>query len=180
MALIFEDIVKENRQQFVDKVKNISSKLGINPNWLMAVMYSESGLKHRIQNTSYPVQGGYATGLIQFVPSTMTMLGVTAAQLIAMTNVEQLDYVYKYFKPFSGKIKSYADLYLVTFFPAAVGKPKDWVIETSRIPAYSVAKINPGFDLNKDMKITVGEFETAIIKKFPDKIQEYLKKKAYP
>lgn len=38
-----------------------------------------------------------ATGLIQFMPSTAKQLGTTTDKLAAMTEVDQLDYVAKYF-----------------------------------------------------------------------------------
>lgn len=177
MALVFENKVKENAPVFIAKVKDISARLGINPNWLMAVMYNESGINHRIQNTKYPMQGGYATGLIQFAPNTARGLGTTTDELRAMTNVQQLDYVYKYFRPYKSRIKSFVDLYLVTFFPAVLGKPRHTVIESKNIPARAVALSNWPFDLNRDQKITVGELEDFLAKRFPADVWEILKKK---
>ncbi|MEY3377044.1 MAG: hypothetical protein RL463_1354, partial [Bacteroidota bacterium] len=93
MKLVYEDLVKENKEAFIQKVKDISGRLGINPNWLMLVMYMESNINHRAVN---PMGG--ATGLIQFMPFVATELGTTTKQLLNMSNVEQLNYVEKYFK----------------------------------------------------------------------------------
>ncbi len=91
-----------------------------------------------------------------------------------MSRVEQLDYVYKYFKPYAGKIKSIYDLYLVTFFPLAIGKPDDWVFEAKNISRSAIAKGNPSFDLNKDGKITIAEFKEAINKKIKPEQKSFI------
>ena len=170
MALLHIDSVKENRSAFESKVRDISSRLGIDPNWIMHVMYLESGLNHRIQNTTYPVDGGYATGLIQFIPSTARSLGTTADKIRAMTNVQQL-------APYRSKLQSFIDVYFTVFFPAAAGKPKEWVFQTAKISAHSVAASNPVFDLNKDGKLSVAEVEQAMMKKVPAALVDSFKKK---
>ncbi len=176
MALIFEDRVKSNTAAFIAKVKDISKKLDIDPNWLMAVMYFESGINPAIQNTTYPMQGGHATGLIQFSPNTAKGLGTTTDALKSMSNVAQLDYVYKYFKPYVAKLNSYVDLYMVTFFPLLVGKPENTVIKSDSISASSIARSNPVFDINKNKEITIREVKKAIISKIPAALQEEFKR----
>ena len=178
MSLVFIEKVKTNREAFAAKVIEISRLLGIDPNWLMVVMNSESGLNEKARNTKYPVQGGYATGLIQFIPNTAKGLGTTTDALFNMTNLEQLDYVYKYFKPYRNKIESFIDLYMVTFFPVAVGKAKDFVLQARNVAALAVARANPIFDLNKDGKLTVAEVEEAFLKRVPASMVNELKKKA--
>ncbi len=172
MSLLFEEKVTRNSATFIAKVKSISAKLLIEPDWLMAVMYKESGINEKAVNPN-----GGATGLIQFMPATAQSLGTTTAALKAMSNVEQLDYVYKYYKPYITKLNSYPDLYLATFFPAALGKSDDWVLQTSRLSAKTIARANPVIDLNKDDKITVGEFKEYCYKQFSTDIQNRLKKK---
>lgn len=171
--LIFEEKIKLNKDQFITKVRAISEKLFIDPNWLMAVMYKESGLNHKAVNPS-----GGATGLIQFMPSTATGLGTTTQKLAAMSNVEQLEYVYQYFKPYRYKILSYPDLYLITFFPAALSKPLDYIFQTTKLPASVIAKYNPAIDLDKNKTITMSEFISYSYKGFTPEIQAILKKKA--
>lgn len=171
--MILENYIPVNKDAFITKVRNISSLLNISPDWLAAVMYKESGLNHQAHNDN-----GGATGLIQFMPSTAQALGTTTEALKNMSNVEQLDYVYKFFKPYSGRIKSYSDLYLICFFPIALGKPLDWILHTSTLRADIIAKYNPGIDLNKDNKITVSEFIEYSLKGFKNDILNILKKKA--
>ena len=164
----------ESRDAFVAKVIAISAKLGIKPSWLMVVMHNESGINAQIVNkqkgdSSDPyIRSAYrATGLIQFMPTTAIWLGTSTQALYKMTNLEQLDYVYKYFKGFAGKIKSYFDLYMITFFPVAVGKPDDFVIQAKSVSASTIARQNPSFDINKDFKITVGEAKQSMLKAIP-------------
>lgn len=170
--MLFESYVTSNKATFLSKVRAISDKLLIDPNWLMAVMWKESRLNEKAVNSN-----GGATGLIQFMPATAKGLGTTTAALKAMTNVEQLDWVYKYYKPYITKLNSYPDLYLATFFPAALGKSDDYILQTSKLSAATIAEANPGIDLNKDKKITVGEFKEYCYKQFDAETQAILKKK---
>lgn len=152
--MIFENYIKDvDKQQFIDKAKKISSSLGIKPEWLFGVMYSESRINPQAVNASTN-----ATGLIQFMPATANGLGTSVYELKNMNSLQQLDYVYKYFKPKSGELKSFFDLYLYTFFPIAIGKPDSWVLHSENLSAGSIATRNPLFDTNKDNQITVGEF----------------------
>lgn len=170
MKLIFEDKVNSNRAEFLAKVRNVASRLGIDPNWLMAAMYFESGLNPKAVNPYTQ-----ATGLIQFMPSTARSLGINQAALLAMNNVAQLEYVYQYLKPYRNRFKSFIDLYLSIFFPLAIGKPDNWVLQTSRLTAKRIAEQNGIFDLNKDNRITVGEIKKAYLNKIPEQYHKLLK-----
>ena len=158
--IALENKITENKDAFLAKVKTISTAIQIDPSWLMGIMYHESGLNHRIENSIG------AVGLIQFMPDTAAGLGTSKTALKAMSNVQQLDYVYKYFKPSAGRFKSAYDLFAYSFLPLAVGKPDTWVFETSRLPASIIAKQNPGFDINKDGKITIAEYKAYLRKWF--------------
>ena len=126
----------------------------------MFVMYFETAKTFRSDKIN-PVSG--ATGLIQFMPSTARALGTTTQVLKQMSNVDQLFYVRKYLLPYKGKMKSWIDVYLAVFYPAAIGKPN--YIITPDI----VARQNPVFDLNRDLDITVDEIRTALKKHIPSK-----------
>lgn len=167
MKLLYEELIPENREDFIEKVREISNLLGILPDWLMLVFYIETAasvhkkIDHRIKNSID------ATGLIQFLPSTARNLGTTTAKLREMSNVEQLHYVYKYLYPYRAKIKSVTDVYLAVFFPAAIGKPDEWILKTSGLSAAKIATLNPGFDSNKDGVITVGEIKKKVLNCLP-------------
>ncbi len=105
-------------------------------------------------------------GLIQFMPSTARSLGTTTTVLKHMSNVQQLDYVLAYLRPYKGRMKRWIDVYLAVFYPKAMGNP-NFVI-TSDI----VAKQNKIFDLNKDLDISVKEIETALRKQIPEKYRK--------
>ncbi|MFV0366293.1 MAG: hypothetical protein ACK5JS_07315 [Mangrovibacterium sp.] len=104
MRLPYINLVSENQTEFSDKVRTIAQKLGIEAWWLMVVFYIETAanvygkINHRITNKLG------TTGLIQFMPATMRSLGVSQQQLTSMSNVQQLDYVYRYLKPYATPI----------------------------------------------------------------------------
>jgi len=158
----FEEYIKENREEFTEKVNNISNELGIESNWLMFVMWFESRLNPQAVN---PISG--ATGLIQFMPSTARSLGTTTDVLKRMNNIQQLDYVLAYLRPYRGKMKSWVDVYLAVFYPKAIGKTH--FVITPDI----VAKQNKIFDLNKDLDITVDEIKTALRNNMPEKYKKF-------
>jgi hypothetical protein len=76
-----------------------------------------------------------------------------------------MDYVYKYLAPYAKKMKSYFDLYLVIFFPAAIpfSKIDDYVFETKNLSRSKIARGNPTMDFNKDSMITMGEFKRYLV-----------------
>ena len=159
------------------RIQQVCTLLGINPAWLMMVMWSESRLNAQSVNkqpgdsdNAQVRAATRATGLIQFMPDTALNLGTTTKALYAMNAIDQLGYVYKYFKPWTGKIKSYFDLYLVTFFPDAIGKPDDYILQTKKLSASTIAKQNPFFDVNKDGKLTVGEIKRRMYESIPKAI----------
>ena len=157
----FIEYVKENKKEFALKVTDICNQLNIKPEWLMFVMWFESRLNPQAVN---PISG--TTGLIQFMPSTARSLGTTTEVLKHMSNVQQLDYVLAYLRPYKGRMKRWIDVYLAVFYPKAMGNP-NFVI-TSDI----VAKQNKIFDLNKDLDISVKEIEAALRKQIPEKYRK--------
>ena len=157
--LLFENKVKTNKDTFIAKVIQISQKLGINPNWLMFIMNFETGgtFSASIQN---PYTKG--TGLIQFMNATAKWLGTSLEQLQKMSNVQQLDYVYKYFK--GKKYNSVFDLYLVTFYPYALGKSEDYIFGSERSMNYArlLKKQNPGLGVKGKDTMTLGEWKQGL------------------
>lgn len=137
---------------FLQKVRGIAAELGVNPNYLMAVMSFETGgtFSPSVLNKA----GSGAVGLIQFMPRTATGLGTTSAALARMTAEDQLDVVAKYFRPFKGKLKTIEDTYMAVLFPKAVGKGDDFVLFTRPSTAYTQ---NRGLDIDDDGKITVAD-----------------------
>lgn len=171
--MLYDYLVTQNRDAFLAKVAKISARLGINPDWLMIVMKMESSLNPAASN---PYSN--ATGLIQFMPSTATRLGTTVAELKTMTGLEQLDYVYNYFQPYSGRLRSVEDLYTVTFFPRALGQPDSYILQTDTIAAGTIAHQNPAYDIDRNQSITAGELRASIRKRIPGEVQIYAQRAA--
>ncbi len=143
---------------FKKKVEEVSQGLGINPNWLMTVMFKESGLDSKIQNKSTR-----ATWFIQFMPDTAKALGTTVEELKNLSPLSQLDYVEKFYQ---GKkdYSSFKELYLQTFFPAARKYMDDpnYVFETRGVSRYQIAKQNPGIAPKGSTEITMRDFDNYI------------------
>jgi hypothetical protein len=164
MSLVFENKVPASyRVAFIAKVIDISNKLGIDPNWLMAIMDLETGGKFTANVTN---SLGY-TGLIQFGDDAAKSLGTTTDKLRAMTAVEQLDYVYRYFLPHKAKLDTFIDTYLQVFFPVAVGKGDDFLIQAKGLSATKVGTANKGLDTNKDGVIHVWEVKKKLLERLP-------------
>ncbi|TLD98418.1 lytic transglycosylase [Helicobacter japonicus] len=142
---------KNVSKEFKKKVIAICKRLEINPDYLMSCMALET-----IRTFSPSIKNplATATGLIQFLESTAKKLGTSTGELAKMTQVEQLDYVEKYFQAYKGKIKNIEDIYMVIFYPIAVGKPNDYIISTKGNVVYDK---NKGLDINKDGILTKGE-----------------------
>jgi hypothetical protein len=170
MLLYLDRIPLSARPEFENKVREVSSYLGIPPEWLMQLMYTESRVSPYAKN----IQNGkiIAVGLIQFTSKTAQGLGTSHNALLQMSAIQQLEYVRKYFKNYKGKIKSYEDLYEINFFPLMMGKPDNWVLQAPGMSAALIAAQNKGIDFNKDSKITAGEFRKWIVSTIPAKNRE--------
>ncbi|MGN0005728.1 MAG: transglycosylase SLT domain-containing protein, partial [Candidatus Gastranaerophilaceae bacterium] len=148
---------------FSDKLEHIAQKLNCNPEDLVGVMYSESGLNASAYNSN-----GGATGLIQFMPSTAAALGTTTEALSNMSPVQQLDYVDKFFdmvkgnKFGSGEKLNAGNLYGLVFLPAYA---KNDVLCTSSSGYYSG---NRGLDLDGDGAITNKDLTNRVQNKYKE------------
>lgn len=161
---------------FLAKVDDIASDLGVNPNFLMAVMSFETGGTYSpsVKNKA----GSGAVGLIQFMSATATGLGTTTQNLAAMTAEVQLDYVARHFKRFKGKLQTIEDTYMAVLYPAAVGKGAAHVLFKKGTTAY---KQNSGLDIDGDGVITVGDASDKVRKLLggaPGGTGEVLKRRA--
>lgn len=115
-----------------------------------------------------------ATGLIQFMDATCEELStrwnqlITTQMLSRMTVEEQLPWVWRYFKmniERVGNAKSIEDVYMLIYWPSAVGKPLDQKLHSKGTSAYAV---NQGLDTNKDGVITKFEAGQLIRKKLAE------------
>lgn len=148
---------------FARAIVDLSSSMGLEPNNLLGVMSSESGIDPQAVNP----QGG-ATGLIQFMPATAKALGTTVEALRQMTGVEQLEYVRRFFLPHQGRIRKDepGDYYMAVFLPAYLEAPRDTQLgvkdSTEILPrtGFTRGKVyaqNAVFDRTKRGFFTVGD-----------------------
>ncbi len=139
---------------FKDRVIWMAGALGCKANDLMACMAWESGetFSPKIKNAA----GSGATGLIQFMPSTALKLGTSVSNLSLMTAEDQLNYVYKYFKPYAGRLHNLGDVYMAILWPLGVEKPDSYVLfDKAKMP--ETFHQNAGLDVNKDGFVTRAE-----------------------
>lgn len=153
----------------LSKAQSVANVLKLNVNWLLMVFYFESAKTFSTSVTN----GIGSVGLIQFTRDKKNVNYKTiGGKRYVLTDIAkmswdaQLDLIQAYYKEAIGgkKIASFEDLYLATFFPVAVGKADDYVLQTSGLSASLIASQNPAFDTNKDKQITKGEV-TAYFKK---------------
>lgn len=139
---------------FRERIRWIADTLGVHPDYLMACMAWESGETFRadIKNAA----GSGATGLIQFMPTTARVLGTTVQELARMTPEDQLNYVYKYFRPYAGRLNNLGDVYMAILWPKGVGKDDSYVL-FDRAKTPTTFRQNAGLDVNKDGKVTRAE-----------------------
>lgn len=144
-------------QTFVDRVIWIRDALGMpeqGADWIMACIAWESA--EQFSPSVKNMAGSGATGLIQFMPKTAAGLGTSTQALARMTAEDQLNYVYRYFLPYKGRLNSLSDVYMAILWPAGIGKPLDWALwdKGTRPTTY---RQNAGLDINRDGVITKRE-----------------------
>jgi hypothetical protein len=150
---------------FKAKLEKIATALGTTSNAMLAVMKLESGVDPARQNKT-----GGASGLIQFMPDTARILGTTTDELRKMDAVQQLDYVYKYYKMTGVGDGSPGDLYMATFMPKFIGYPDNFVLGQlggGKVPGTNLSsdlvyKQNTPLDRNKDGAITIADIKSSI------------------
>lgn len=166
---------------FYNKLLQVCRNLSMKPEDLLAVMFYESGLNPKAHN-----KNGNASGLIQFMPTTLKGLNYkgTHSDFRELDAEAQLDYVQKYIasqmKFNGGPFTSATDYYVANFFPVALQLPgvkaKDpntAIVEKNpkykkyahiapkltlaeEIAAYNA---NPSLDVDKDGVISYGDLQ---------------------
>lgn len=144
---------------FKKKLEKVASALGVKSNDLLAIMKQESGVNPQAVNPT-----SNARGLIQFMPDTARRLGTTVDDIYKMDGVQQLDYVYKYFKMTGVGNGTLGDLYMAVFMPKYIGYPDDHVLGQYGAAGFSgkVYAQNKGLDRNKDGAITIADVKSSV------------------
>lgn len=145
--------------EFVTKVKDIVSKIGGDPSHLMSCMAFETGrtFSPTIKNGA----GAPYYGIIQGGAAFCKDVGITLDQWRSLTALQQLDYVYKWYLPYKGRMKDLPSWYMRILWPAAVSQPDSYVLWDSKSRPTTYIQ-NKGLDVNKDGQITRGEVSKVI------------------
>ena len=164
-------------ESFSLKLNKISNDLSMNPRDLLLVMFLESGVNPAAVNPN-----GKATGLIQFMPSTLRDMGLSSNEIRNFgkkSAEDQLDYVKQYVQAHRGLIggkpfTSATQYYIANYYPIALQrwhgsspiKNANVVVtrknakDPNERAAYSQ---NIGLDSNKDGVITVSDITTVLM-----------------
>lgn len=134
MPVIYAELVSD---AFAEKVQRIADRLDLDADYLMAIMHFETNASFS-PDQLHPQSS--ATGLIQFLRGTARNLDTTAEELAAMTAVEQLEYVEKYFQPYKGRMETLEDAYMAVFWPRAIGRKPGYVLFDKHSAAYAANK----------------------------------------
>lgn len=145
--------IENTTRPFRAKLVAIADELGLNPDYLAAVISFETAgtFAPDIKNFA----GSGAVGLIQFRPTTANHLDTTTEKLAKMTATKQLDYVAAYYQAVGPhRINTALDHYLAVFSPAYIGSNKATPMYKQGTKAYQQ---NKGLDVDQDGVITVGD-----------------------
>ena len=150
---------------FFAAMRAVSAAIGTQPEFLLAVMNSESGIKSTAHNPN-----GHASGLIQFMPATLRGLGWTQGHeaFRRLSAEEQMPFVERYYRPHVAKgLASTARLYQTTFLPATLNRgstPETVLVDVARNDNAFAYEPNKGLDRRGDKRILVGDL-TAFVER---------------
>lgn len=163
--------------EFCRKVEHMAQALLLpadGANNFMACMAFETG-----ETFSPSIQNGAGApyhGLIQFGADAAIDLKTTTDALRKMSAFDQLDYVYEFFRPYAGKLKTLSDIYMRILWPRAVGQPESYELwnKVSRPTTYLQ---NRGLDIDKNGSITKAEAAQMVTAKLTRGMQPQFRRK---
>ncbi len=144
VSLPYINLIEDNRQPFLKKLVRVSKDLGIEPIWLLHVIFNES--KFDTKKKDNLTKG---VGLLSFLPQVIsnfvnleTGKNYTSNDVLQMSNTEQLDLIKAFYKSWFEKMKLNrpiipGDFASLTFYPGVIKKDWDW-----EFPSYVIGK-NP-------------------------------------
>ena len=154
-------LTADHDEGFYDDLRAVAQFLRARPEHMAAVMYSESGVFAHAHN-----EDGDASGLIQFLPSTLARLRWTQGDdaFRRLTARQQLPFVQRYYQPYVGHLSSIAGLYVATFMPVHIKNAHDpnFILTAKGGPYGWAYAANASLDANGDLAITVDELEAAV------------------
>lgn len=136
---------------FRSKLRGVAARLKTSAAYLALVISFETAGSFEASKQN-PIS--HALGLLQFMPSTLDKMGVSYERARGMTNVEQLDLVEQYLRPWTGSIRSLASLYMAVLWPRLVGASENAVLFAQGSIEYAQ---NHGLDVDSDGRVQVRE-----------------------
>ena len=157
---------KKVSQTFKERVQWIADDLLMpakGAGWIMGVSAFETGetFSPSVKNLA----GSSGTGLIQFMSFTAKSMGTTVEALAKMTAEDQLNYVYKYFAPYKGRLNTLGDVYLAVLYPKAMAMADSATVWVKGKEGLLYSQ-NAGLDKNKDDIITRQEIVSLVEAKY--------------
>jgi len=167
-------------QQFLDGIDSLCKTLNVPCDNMVVIFAIECSFNPKAQNTrgAHPT---YATGLNQITKTTAEGIGYTVDQILKMTPEEQINGPTKayflHWKHLMPNNPTCADLYMVNLFPAAVGKPDNYICGSPQYdgtptpggPREIVASGNPAFK-GPDGFVTVKSFRDWVNNNYQKKL----------
>lgn len=157
----FVALSSNEQRAFVKAAQRIAPGERDAPRWLAGVVEFETDRSWSPSKRN-PTSG--AVGLIQFLPRAWGAAAASwpsANELAAMSFIQQLEYVVRYFAEISrtqGRIHSLTDMYLSVFAPKGVGRSPDTVLFSAGEKGYDQ---NSHLDHGDKGYITVGDAANA-------------------
>lgn len=152
---------------FFQRWVNMAERLKVDPFHVMAVAFSESGCRAAAHNIH-----GDASGLIQFMPATLSTLGWTQghAAFRKLDAADQVPFVERYFRSWAPWCTTPGLVYVATFLPAqlraahkvgptyvlaAIGGPLEWAYKANTV----LDRVKADGTAGQDGKIQVADLE---------------------
>jgi hypothetical protein len=147
-----------DRAIFLATCATVAGRLGVPLEWILTIMWLESGFLATASNATG------AVGLIQFTPATAKVLGTTSAALRKMDRLAQLAYVERFFAYWlrlGAKNGTFWEFYMIAFLPTVnlKGFGSDTVLGP---PGSLVLRQNQALDHNKDGVLTVADWQAHV------------------
>lgn len=133
----------------------MAGRLGVDPIDLIRPAFAETAVRLR-----GGISGG---GVIGFIPSTLPNIGWkgTPEEFFALSALEQIPWVERYYRPYAPWMKSDALVYVASFTPAflhaAAASGPSFVLASRDGANKHIYEANPILDRNHDGLITVGD-----------------------
>ena len=149
--------------EFLAKVIEIADEVDTNPSWLLTQFWGESRFNPQANLTNGVSSGDAARigpktiggGLFGLMKQwAKKALGIDFYDFMKMTALEQLEVARKFYAGGKGKLRSMNDVFMYTFWPAALGRKDSFVLMRRGDGVYEQ---NKQMDTTGDGVITKGE-----------------------